>query len=237
MYLPISWGVNVAARRYGLFEPLTTKTIQSIVKPGMIVIELGAAYGDFTLQFSKLVGPKGRVIAFEPLPRYFSILKKNIEINKVNNVTLLNKAVSDNTVSKCFFDADAKHPYASLKQISGFNYALTRAVCLTKNKKKQHAKIEIECVPLSEFIQENDIQMDVLFMDIEGCEIKVFKDMQKLLLSEHRKRPIIFFESHEQFYHPEDLEWIKNLMNECNYSIQNITEYHILCRPQGKRCQ
>ncbi|HJH26260.1 MAG TPA: hypothetical protein C5S37_12370, partial [Methanophagales archaeon] len=172
MWLP-SWGSwTVAARRYGLWEPWTTKTLDSIVKPGMSVIELGACYGYFTLLLSKLTGPKGKVYSFEPCPKYFQILKRNVELNGVENVILYNKAVSD-TVSKVSFDAEATHPYASLGQISGLDYSGYGNAYIQK-------KVEIECVSLSKFLKEKNIQMDILFMDIEGCEIKVIRDIKEL---------------------------------------------------------
>jgi FkbM family methyltransferase len=49
-----------------------------------------------TYHFSKLVGPTGRVIAFEPDPVNYSLLLRNIERHQLSNVTPLQIAVSDN---------------------------------------------------------------------------------------------------------------------------------------------
>ena len=42
MWLPRSWGITVAQRRFGVFEPWTRDVINRVVKPGMIAVELGA---------------------------------------------------------------------------------------------------------------------------------------------------------------------------------------------------
>ena len=62
---------------------------------GSVVLDVGANVGIFTLRASAWVGNKGRVIAVEPLPNNFSLLRKNVLRNTLQNVTLVNKAVSD----------------------------------------------------------------------------------------------------------------------------------------------
>jgi FkbM family methyltransferase len=59
-----------------------------------IVIDVGAFPGDFTLHASMLAGNSGKVIAIEPHPKNFSLLKLNVMVNNLKNVFLVNKAVS-----------------------------------------------------------------------------------------------------------------------------------------------
>jgi len=57
-----------------------------------IILDVGANIGAFTLN----VAPKVKhVIAIEPEPNNFEMLKRNIKLNNFNNITLLNYAVSD----------------------------------------------------------------------------------------------------------------------------------------------
>ena len=58
------------------------------VQPGTTVVEAGANIGIYTLQLSRLVGPEGRVIAFEPDPHLFACLSGNIRRAEVRNVEL-----------------------------------------------------------------------------------------------------------------------------------------------------
>lgn len=88
---------------YPTFEPEATKFVIKTIKKGMTVVDIGAHIGYFTLLFAKLVGPKGRVYAFEPSIESFKLLKKNVEANNFKNVTLFNSAVSnENKFSKLY---------------------------------------------------------------------------------------------------------------------------------------
>jgi FkbM family methyltransferase len=66
----------------------------SLLNKGDLVIDLGASTGDFSILASHKVGEKGRVIAIEPDPESYQILKMNIQRNRCNNVIPVNSAVS-----------------------------------------------------------------------------------------------------------------------------------------------
>jgi FkbM family methyltransferase len=61
-------------------------------KEGDVVIDVGAAFGIYTMIASKKVGPKGKVVAIEPQPEIFKLLNCNIKLNKLFNVVPLNYA-------------------------------------------------------------------------------------------------------------------------------------------------
>lgn len=65
--------------------------LASVLKRGDCVIDVGANVGHYTSQMSRLVGPEGRVIAFEPVSETFALLTENCA---APNVTLINAAVS-----------------------------------------------------------------------------------------------------------------------------------------------
>ena len=65
------------------------------IKEGDIVLDLGAHIWYFTCLFAQLVGKSGKVFSFEPEPNNFKLLKKNVEVNGYNQVTIEQKAVSD----------------------------------------------------------------------------------------------------------------------------------------------
>lgn len=69
------------------------------IQPGDTVIDGGAFWGTFSVLASKLVGPEGKVIAFEPDPVIANILRKNAEVNKATNVEVIEKGLwSEETV-------------------------------------------------------------------------------------------------------------------------------------------
>lgn len=63
--------------------------------PGDIVFDVGAYCGVFTYELSRLVGPGGKVIAFEPDPLNFALLRRNIARHGLENVVVLQAALSD----------------------------------------------------------------------------------------------------------------------------------------------
>ena len=62
---------------------------------GELVFDIGAYCGLFTYELSKLVGPEGAVIAFEPDPLNVALLRRNIEHHALKNVTVVQATVSD----------------------------------------------------------------------------------------------------------------------------------------------
>jgi FkbM family methyltransferase len=79
----------------GLFEPASTNWVRRIVKPGMVAIDVGANFGYYTMQLSRLVGPDGLVHAFEPSARYHPRLLDHIERNGCRNVIVSEYGLSD----------------------------------------------------------------------------------------------------------------------------------------------
>ena len=88
----------------GTYEKETVDVCKKIIRPGMTIFDIGAHVGYYTLLFSRLVEPKGRVLAFEPHPRNFDILRKNVERHSLQNVSLIQKAVSNADGNSLFYE-------------------------------------------------------------------------------------------------------------------------------------
>jgi FkbM family methyltransferase len=61
-----------------------------------IIYDIGAQAGFYAILASKRVGERGEVISFEPLPKNIFHLRKNVQINKCKNVSIVESAISDN---------------------------------------------------------------------------------------------------------------------------------------------
>lgn len=79
----------------GDYEPRMSALAKMVLRPGDCVLDIGANLGWFSLLASKLVGPSGRVHAFEPQPRISSLLEASLAMNATENVTLHKVALSD----------------------------------------------------------------------------------------------------------------------------------------------
>lgn len=63
----------------GLYERFETDLVKRILKPGMTFVDCGAHIGYYSVLAASLVGPSGRVIAYEPAPENLATLRRNVE--------------------------------------------------------------------------------------------------------------------------------------------------------------
>ena len=76
------------------YEPEEKEIFKRIVEPGMVVVDVGANIGDYTLLAARGAGPSGLVYAVEPEPHNFSLLTRNVAENGYTNVRCLNMALA-----------------------------------------------------------------------------------------------------------------------------------------------
>ena len=79
----------------GWYEMEKQSAFLSLIRPGDVVYDVGANVGFYSLLASVLVGPKGRVFSFEPLPRNLELLRRHIGENAITNCEIVASAVSD----------------------------------------------------------------------------------------------------------------------------------------------
>lgn len=158
---PWDWRLEMMLGRY---EKETTDLFKKIVRPGMTAVDIGAHIGYFTVLFSNLVGPKGRVIAFDADKENFSLLEENISWERYQNVTLINKAVSDTNGTIEFYHFSSK---------TG-SHSIIKQTAIAE-------KIIVPSVTFDMFLQDSAIaNVDVVKIDIEGGEHYAFLGMKKL---------------------------------------------------------
>ena len=156
----------------GVYGELDTEIVKNEIKSGDTVVDVGANIGYYTLIFAKLVGNTGKVIAFEPEPKNFKILKKNISINKLTNVILEQKIVSNKNEKTKLFLANSG--------IVGHH------INPTKNSTNF---IEVDSVTLDDYFLTNNISKKINFLkiDVEGAEIKVLEGAKTILRNDKIK--------------------------------------------------
>jgi FkbM family methyltransferase len=71
--------------RYGEFSELEAHLFSGLIKPGMLVLEIGANLGAHTVHLAKLVGENGGVVAFEAQRVIFQMLCANLALNGIEN--------------------------------------------------------------------------------------------------------------------------------------------------------
>src|ERR1700687_4430453 len=79
--LDISQGIDFAIYLGGMFERATAIPWAKLTEPSSLVLDIGANIGAHTLHLASLVGPQGRVMAFEPTDFAFRKLRRNLDLN------------------------------------------------------------------------------------------------------------------------------------------------------------
>jgi len=79
--LDLSEGIDFAIYLGGMFERSTAVALAELVQPSSLVLDIGANVGAHTLSLARLVGPEGRVMAFEPTDFAFRKLRRNLDLN------------------------------------------------------------------------------------------------------------------------------------------------------------
>ena len=80
---------------HGVWEPDITSWVRQFLRPGAVAVDIGANTGYYALLFSRLVGPTGRVVCFEPVPSIFGQLQDNLERNASTNVEPVRAALGE----------------------------------------------------------------------------------------------------------------------------------------------
>jgi FkbM family methyltransferase len=80
--LDLSEGIDFAIYLGNLYERQTRSALSKLVSPASLVLDIGANIGAHTLHLAQLVGPMGRVLAFEPTDFAFRKLRRNLDLNR-----------------------------------------------------------------------------------------------------------------------------------------------------------
>lgn len=157
------------------------KTFLETIERNWTVIEIGANQGYFTNLFKKLVGAKGAIHAFEPIPATFKLLKESVS-NYPKNYCLYNLGTgAENLASVEFHLPVNDHGQATMSPHSSDTW---------QNQEIQ--KVCCKVVRLDDFEPINNLQeVNFIKLDAEGAELPSLRGAQKLL---EKHKPVLFFE-------------------------------------------
>lgn len=130
--------IGISVLTDGIWEAWETELFKKVVKEGMVLVDIGAHVGYYTLIGPRLVGNNGVVYGFEPDPGNYELLCKNINMNGSTNIIPVQKAVSN----KC------GKVRSWLCKVDSINHSLIRANVLRKS-----GFIEVETVTLDAFLE------------------------------------------------------------------------------------
>lgn len=143
----------------GVYEYEETQLVKKLVKNDFTVLDIGANIGYFTLILARQAK---QVHAFEPEPRNFQILQKNVETNGLKNVTLYNAAVAE-TAGTCTL------------HLCDTNRGMHR---IYESHWCNEGTVDVQKIKIDDM---NFERIDLVKIDVEGAELGVLKGMKQLL--------------------------------------------------------
>lgn len=163
----------------GTFETHELAFVGRFLQPGMIVLDVGAHHGLYTLLASKLVGSRGKVVAFEPSPRERRALRLHLMLNLCRNVTIQGLALGNENADANLFVVEGRQTGCnSLRPPDVFGAT---------------SPIRVRVTRLDHWLDSQKIaQVDFIKLDVEGAELDVLRGAQRLL--DRRPRPVILAE-------------------------------------------
>jgi FkbM family methyltransferase len=161
------------------YEEGTVRLFERLLEPGMGVVDVGAHVGFFTLIAARLVGPTGRVYAFEPEPLNYALLSANIQKNGYSNILAVQKALANSSGPRQLFISSLDNGSHSLYRGRG---------------RQGKETLPIEATTLDAFLATQEWpRVALVKIDVEGAELSVLEGMSRLLGGSHVPRLIIEF--------------------------------------------
>jgi FkbM family methyltransferase len=164
----------------GTLEPPVQEALRRLLAPGAVFYDVGANIGFFTILGARLVGPEGRVVAFEPVPACARAVAHNIALNEFAHAEIREEAVG------------ARSGTDRLLVVGEASWS---HLASTGRHADVRDEIEVKVVAIDELVAAGKIPPpDVLKIDTEGAELQAIEGMRATIA---RHRPAIVCELHD----------------------------------------
>jgi FkbM family methyltransferase len=206
----IDWNVFF----FGYYEKETNEVLLEYIKPGQVVVEAGANNGTETVLLSRLVGPQGSVLAFEPVAHVYQALQLNLSINHCVNVKAEQLALGS-TDEPLYFNILSED---FCNQGMASKYDDTSA----------DAKVLVQQTSIDSWLAKQNIHtIDFIKMDIQGAEIELLKGAERSI---RKSRPVIFTEATEDFLSIQKLFDTLADLNYLVYFIESTSKLRLMSK-------
>ena len=176
--LPLSnAGIAEELRLFGVHEPEATAEYQRRLRPQDHVVDIGANVGYYLLAAAQIV-QAGRIVAFEPVPSNYAILKRNLDRFGLKHCHHWPWAIGARNEAAVFFESN----------VSNFGGLIEH------NRQDLKREITVEVRRLDDVIDTLPaFRPTVLRMDVEGAELQVLAGAERVLRT---CKPLLFIEFH-----------------------------------------
>lgn len=191
----------------GTWEPYVKDKFK--VQKGEVIMDVGAHIGYYTIQLANILGKIGGVVSIEPDIRNFTLLKKNVLLNSLSNVTLINAAIGRTS-------CDAKITLGLDPMFSALN-------------NKRHSALppqNVKVFSIDDLVKKLNLKkLNWIKLDIEGGEMEALKGALNTIRHFCPKFLI-------EITSTEDRPIIQALFTKENYSFIQLSPIYFLAVPK-----
>ena len=190
------------------YEPDIVELIITNINPNKDVINIGANIGLYSnLAASKINGPR-KVLAVEPTPNAFNLLKKNtLRNNNENKSILFEGAATDKDEDIEMNIILGKEEYSSIGKLVHDSVI-----------KDKFIQVKVKGITLDSLVKRHEVEPGILIIDVEGAELKVLKGAVETL---KKYNPVIISELDDAllFEQGSNSKEVIRFLEELNYTI------------------
>ena len=177
-YLPVNqFDSSVFFTRYGIDKLTTLDSVRN-----KHIIDAGGYVGDTALLFSSYTDKNIHV--FEASPSNMDIIRETIRLNHLDNIVPVSKALGEKS-GTATFSLGERNSCNSLVERPGYNYP-------------EH--IEVPVVTLDDYVRENNIEVGLIKVDIEGGEQLLLRGAVETIRTQHPILLISIYHSANDFF-------------------------------------
>ena len=209
MRIDVGHSLMSLLRALGLYELRKTAEIEARLGPGGVFVDVGCSEGDFALIAARIVGPGGRVVAFEPDPGNVGVIRDNVALNGFAWVEVHPIALSDR-------DGEAELFRSS---VSGWHSLLPGL---------EHRDRDVITVPVARLDSFALDRLDMIKIDVEGAEVAVLEGARDSIA---RHRPVILLDTHPSL--GADVARLQALADTLGYDVLDSDRHSSRPRPDG----
>lgn len=191
-YLPSDTFIGRAIEKYGEYAQAEVEFLCSVVRQGDVVVDAGANIGAIAVPLAQAVGPRGKVLAFEPQRLVFQMLCANAVLNGLTNVHAVSSALGAQ-LGKLYLTTPNYEREGNFGAVSLGRDGLSGA--------------EVHTVDLVDLDR-----LDLMKVDVEGMEADVLRGAEKTIA---RCRPLLYVENDR----PQKSEELVELLRSMNYDL------------------
>ncbi len=213
--------IGQTLEKYGEWAYSEIDLLANLIKPGQVVLDIGANIGTHTLSFAKMVQPDGFVFSFEPQRISFEFMCANVVANNLTNVFPMHAGVSDQS-GKIYVPIVDPTKKANAAAFAIRGYSAGDPVDI----------VTVDSLRLG--------RCNLIKADVEGMEFPVLLGARQTI---ETHRPILFVENNYEEHSEKIISLIKDLgysvwWSFSPYSDSKITpDFNLLCLPEGSGIQ